>query len=150
MCEFVWDRTFNRTPLHECAHMFSPVMKWRKTGLKLLEDALMPRAFVLTSSCLPLSLTFTTVHNGNTDFFIRIMRVVILLFTHVPSLTASNARMAFQIIRSVTYSSGGSFPFGKSGDSPFYFPDREKTIKIFPVREIKWSILICLSKLPGG
>ena len=33
--------------------------------------------------------------------------------------------------------SGGSFPFGKSGDSPFYFPDREKNVKIFPVREIK-------------
>jgi len=46
--------------------------------------------------------------------------------------------------------SGGSFPFGKSGDSPFYFPDREKTVKIFPVWEIKWSIFICLSILPGG
>jgi len=33
--------------------------------------------------------------------------------------------------------SGGSFPFGKSGDSPFYFPDREKNVKIFPIREIK-------------
>jgi len=44
----------------------------------------------------------------------------------------------------------GSFPFGKSGNSPFYFPDREKTVKIFPVREIKWSIFLCLSILPGG
>ena len=28
--------------------------------------------------------------------------------------------------------SGGSFPFGKSGDSPFYNPDREKKSKSFP------------------
>ena len=36
-----------------------------------------------------------------------------------------------------TLTSGGSFPFGKSGDSPFYFPDQEKNVKIFPVRETK-------------
>jgi len=29
-------------------------------------------------------------------------------------------------------SRGGSFPFVKSGDSPFYFPDREKMSKSFP------------------
>jgi len=34
----------------------------------------------------------------------------------------------------------GSFPFGKSGDSLFYFPDREKNVKIFPVREIRKMI----------
>jgi len=49
-----------------------------------------------------------------------------------------------------TLRSGGSFPFGKSGDSPFYFPDWEKNVKIFPVWEIKWSFFICLSILPGG
>ena len=40
------------------------------------------------------------------------------------------------VILSLLYS-GGSFPFGESGDSPFYFPDRAKNVKIFPVREIK-------------
>jgi len=46
----------------------------------------------------------------------------------------------------ISITNGGSFLFGKSGDSPFYFPDREKNVKIVPVREIKWSIFICLSR----
>jgi len=45
--------------------------------------------------------------------------------------------MNIQMHFNSTSNSGGSFPFGKSEDSTFYFPDQEKTVKIFPVREIK-------------
>jgi len=44
----------------------------------------------------------------------------------------------------------GMFPVREIRDCPFYFPDREKNVKIFPVREIKWPFFIYLSILPGG
>jgi len=44
---------------------------------------------------------------------------------------------------------GGLSQSGNQGVPPFYFPDREKNVKIFPVWEIKWSFLYTSAYCPA-